>query len=355
MRKHITKTTVERSKPAAKPYQIHDTLIPGFVLRVQPTGKKIWKLIVNRKPTTIGQYPAMSVAMATERAKQILNGEIEAQSRVPTLDSFINSHYKAFVEIHHCRPSETLSILERFGFGRVHLDKIRLADVERWRNNKLQEGTAPRTVNNCCTVLKACLQRALDWEVIPEHPLSRLKPLKHDKTRMVRYLDDNEYSRMIHALDDSTPWLKTLVVVALNTGLRRGELGNLVWSDIDLKRSSLVVHGKGAKSGQTRHIPLNDTAKSALKAFRGDVLPMGNIHVFGACNFRKPWAEVLEKSGIESFRFHDCRHTFASRLVSAGVPLNTVRELMGHSKLDMTLIYAHLAPDNMKSAVEMIG
>jgi len=148
--------------------------------------------------------------------------------------------------------------------------------------------------------------------------------------------------------------LTPMILLALNTGLRRNELWNLVWGDIDLKQKTLTVHGKGAKSGQTRHIPLNPTAMHTLKTHRGDVFPMPSNPVFGKHYFQKSFASLLKSAQIEKFTFHCFRHTFASRLVMAGVPLNTVRELLGHSSLEMTLIYAHLAPDNLRQAVDLL-
>jgi integrase len=199
----------------------------------------------------------------------------------------------------------------------------------------------------------------------------------------VRYLDDDESNRLMAALnarDDrkrterrsANQWrlqrgyellpdlgaycdsLTPMVILALNTGLRRGELWNLVWGDVDLKRAMLTVHGKGAKSGQTRHIPLNTAASGALKAHKGEASPLPSVPVFGRHEMKTAFGGVLKAAGIEAFRWHDLRHTFASRLVMASVPLNTVRELMGHASLDMTLIYAHLAPDNLRDAVEML-
>jgi integrase len=231
--------------------------------------------------------------------------------------------------------------------------------------------------------LKAALQKAVDWELLDRHPLERLKPLKVDRRPVVRYLSSNEEKRLVDALktrDDLrrkartssnehrrergyalypemgtyTDNLTPLVLLAMNTGLRRGELWNLTWKDIDLNKKMLTVRGKGAKSGQTRHIPLNAAAVNVLKTHRGDVIPMPNVPVFGNAEFRKAFSALLDKAKIESFRFHDTRHTFASKLVMAGVPLNTVRELMGHGSLEMTLIYAHLSPENLRDAVDMI-
>ena len=129
---------------------------------------------------------------------------------------------------------------------------------------------------------------------------------------------------------------------------------NLEWGDVDFKQEVLTIHGKGAKSGQTRHIPLNNGALAVLKLHRGDILPNPHHPVFGRAEFRKAWNGVLRDAGIAQFRFHDLRHTFASNLVMFGVPLNTVRELMGHSSSEMTLVYAHLAPDNLRDAVDLL-
>jgi integrase len=148
--------------------------------------------------------------------------------------------------------------------------------------------------------------------------------------------------------------------LAVNTGLRRGELLQLRWRDLHLQRRILTVRGDGPKTRQTRDVPLNSEATRVLKAWRPTVVEPGWC-VFGGSTestplgaVKKAWHGALQAAAVTSFRFHDLRHTFASKLVMAGVDLNTVRELLGHKSLAMTLRYAHLAPEYKAAAVEAL-
>ncbi|MEQ9446713.1 MAG: site-specific integrase, partial [Rhodospirillaceae bacterium] len=153
--------------------------------------------------------------------------------------------------------------------------------------------------------------------------------------------------------------LKPLVILALHTGARKGELYDLMWRSVDLQRRMLTVVGYYAKNGKTRHIPLNREAYEALSAWKaqsddlsGRVFPSGDGRRMN--HTRRSWKRILEYAEISKFIWHDMRHTFASWLVMAGVELNTVRELLGHSDYTMTLRYAHLAPEFKAEAVEKI-
>jgi integrase len=162
-------------------------------------------------------------------------------------------------------------------------------------------------------------------------------------------------------LDDShfVDHLKPALLLSINTGIRRGELMKLLWTDVNLgKDASLFVRGISSKSSKGRHVPLNDEAKNTLIQWKAQ---QGNTrHVFTGqddqpiTDFKTAWNNLLEKAEIENFRWHDMRHHFASRLVMAGVDLNTVRELLGHSDLKMTLRYAHLAPARKMNAVQLL-
>jgi integrase len=153
-----------------------------------------------------------------------------------------------------------------------------------------------------------------------------------------------------HFGDHLTP----AVLLSINTGLRRGELLALRWESIDFKRRMLTVEGGTAKSRQTRHVPLNDEATGLLNRWREQT--GGGYRIFEVrTGFKTAWAKLLKHAHITKFRWHDLRHHFASRLVQLGVPLNTVRDLLGHSSVAMSLRYAHLAPDQRREAVAKLN
>jgi integrase len=263
--------------------------------------------------------------------------------------------------------------------------------LESWRRDRLKAGVKPVTLNRQIDTLRSCLRKAVDWQIIDTHPMAGLKRLKVDDDERVRYLSSAEEKRLRDALvkrdsdmraarerfnahrakrhEAALPTrpagyvdnIRPLVLLALNTGLRRGEMFSLRWADIDADASMLTVRAAAAKSGDSRRVPLNDEAQQLLKAWRKQNRPDADAFVFpgddGArlTNINKSWATVCKLGKLSNFRLHDCRHHFASRLVQLGVDLNVVRELMGHADLKMTLRYGHLAPDNLKSAVAKLG
>ena len=244
------------------------------------------------------------------------------------------------------------------------------------------------TINRDVAALRAALSRAVEWGSLSAHPLARMKPTSEDESAVVRYLSADEEQRLRAALVDRdnvrraaresanawrrqrqydawaaygeyTDYLTALVLVALNTGLRRDELLQLCWRDVQLEQRVLTVRGEGARTGQTRHVPLNSEAVKGLNSWRptaaeeGWFVCSGDSSITPLTEARKAWEGVLKRAQIRSFRFH-LRHTLASKLVMAGVDLNTVRELLAHCKIAMTLRYAHLAPQHKAAAVERL-
>jgi integrase len=241
-------------------------------------------------------------------------------------------------------------------------------------------------VNRDLAALRAMLSRAVEWGHLQAHPLRSVRALREDKAGRLRYLLPAEETRLRAALKTRDhdrraereranewrrdrgydPWpvfgeftdtLTPIVLMALNTGMRFGELTALRWADIDFPLALATVLGSSAKSGKTRHIPLNADVMDTLRAWEPGV-PDGSRWVFPGrdgegrlVDIKTGWMALLRKAEITQFRFHDLRHTFASKLVMASVDLNTVRELLGHADIKMTLRYAHLAPEHKAAAV----
>jgi integrase len=235
------------------------------------------------------------------------------------------------------------------------------------------------------------LNTAVAWGLMESSPLRALKPLREDKSKLPRFLSDEEESALKAALDrrelqvrsrraSANTWrsarsiatlptlhnlpyvdyFKPLILLALNTGLRRGELFELSWSDIDFATAHLRVRGTHSKSGQSRAVPLCDEAREALIQWRRS--SNGKGLVFPSSRTGKPlvtiktaWKKLLLDAGISDFRFHDLRHTFASKLVMRKTSINTVRALMGHSDIAMTLRYAHLSSEHLVDAISVLN
>ncbi len=399
MQATIGKKLIESLKPQEKLYEVWDNKLTGFVLRVYPTGNMMYICQYARgKRVNIGSTKLYTPVQAREKAKQIfadvLNGadpKAEKKSEKDhTLESFILQVYEPWAQTHHRnRGKATVYILKAnfFSlFGKKKLNEITSWNIEKWRSKKLKEGAKPTTVNRNFNPLKAALNKAVDWGFIDENPLTKVKQLKIDKMPLVRYLTDDEEMRLRNALDlreekmraerlSANEWradrghnlmpelngfadyLKPMILLSINTGLRRGEIFNLKWQDINFDKAMLTVIGQSAKSGQTRHVPLNDEVLSILKLWQE--VDNSNELVFHNKgerfdNVNNSWKKVLKDANITNFRWHDMRHHFASRLVMAGVDLNTVRELLGHSDTKMTLRYAHLAPAVKAAAVQKL-
>jgi integrase len=131
----------------------------------------------------------------------------------------------------------------------------------------------------------------------------------------------------------------------------------LSWTDVDLAHVILTVRGSGAKSGRTRHVPLNAEALVILNNWgpNAEGLVFPGVEGKRMFSLKTGWLVLAKAAKLKNFRFHDLRHTFASNLVQVGVELNTVRELLGHSDFGLTLRYAHLTAGNKAAAVAKLG
>ena len=225
-----------------------------------------------------------------------------------------------------------------------------------------RKGARARTINLEVDGIKAMLNMAIRWDYIKANPLRLMKPLKEDDKKPIKPLTENECKEL---LDASTPEMRLIFYTFLNTGMRKAELENLLWSDIDFRRKVIQIKNKEdwkPKSGE-REIPIGLNLRAALKEHKRKSKEVSSgDYVFKAKNsghshnrLRRELIKTVKKAGIDHLtKLHTLRHTFASYLVMGGVDLPSVKELMGHSSIQTTMIYAHLAPDHLADAVDTL-
>lgn len=226
------------------------------------------------------------------------------------------------------------------------------------------------TINKYLMVLSKMFNIAIDNEILSKNPISKVSKLREDNHK-IRYLTLEEEKRLFaeiereyDVLDKYTRkrktvqpylYLKPIVTVALHTGMRKGEILNLKWSNIDFTQGFIEL--LETKSGKSRKIPLSKVLKEMLSKMNKD-----NEYVFvnsqtqgPYTTIQKSFSTVVKKANIKDFRFHDLRHTVATRLVEKGIDLVVVQEILGHSKITTTQRYAHPVPQRKKQAIEILS
>ena len=240
-------------------------------------------------------------------------------------------------------------------FGNIRLDDFNLILIENMQSEIMKNNLSVAYANRLTAILKRMFTKALDWEMISEETLKKIRAVKLIKgeVRRLRYLSEDEAQRLIDNCDNN---LKSIVITALNTGMRKSEILKLTWDRVDLK-NRLILLDK-TKNGERREIPINSIL---YNAFSEIVRNLKTDYVFYNPKTLKPYYEIkksfaaaLKKAHILDFRFHDLRHTFASWLVMGGIDLTTVKELLGHKDVKMTLRYSHLAASHISNAVKIL-
>ncbi len=234
-------------------------------------------------------------------------------------------------------------------FAGKYLHEITPLDMEKYKR-KRQRQVSNATVNREVACLKHIFTKAIEWGMVQKNPGKKVKLLRERNTRL-RYLDEKEIGRLY---DAGAEHLKPIVIVALNTGMRKEEILSLKWKDVDYRIRTISI--LDTKNGESREIPMNDIVHRTLLAVRKADSPWVFCKKSGERygNVRKAFEGARKRAGIVDFRFHDLRHTFASHLVMAGVDLRTVQELLGHKSFEMTLRYAHLSPEHKKAALDIL-
>jgi site-specific recombinase XerD len=244
-------------------------------------------------------------------------------------------------------------------FGARSADSIRKNEIVSW----LAEQSAARkwaasSRNRWQATFSLVFRVGIDNEKIERNPAARIRR-KTEGSGRVRFLSDREEVRLRTAIEERFPEFLPHLLLSIHTGMRMSEQYGLRWNQVDSERRQ--IHLSRTKNGDPRTIPLNMVALEALTLLRGKRKPKGTEPIFPSARTgeslqgtRGWFPTALDEAEIEGYSWHCNRHTFASRLVMAGVDLRTVAELLGHRTLQMVMRYSHLAPEHQASAVDRL-
>ena len=395
-----------------KAYEITDPNFSGLKLRIEKSGTQTFIYSYRnadgkRNRITLGRYGVITPKQAKDMAKvfasDVTRGidpqenkrqqKLEAKhSDEMIINNFVKGMYSSVILQRNKRGDYNLEVINRdfkFLLNKTLLD-VTPKDIEKWIAQCLKRGLKSGTVNRRLACLKGMFSIAVELNMIDESPIRTVKNLKcRDETR-IRFLSDDEKARLLETLRyrngdliaarlRANKWraergyvlypelldyqfadhIEPMVLLSMNTGMRRGEIFYLSWLDVDLINGLITIRARNSKSGKSRVIPMNKEVRSVLKTWQAQhgmkspyVFPNKNGNRFK--DIKKAWGKVVDDAEVEDFRFHDLRHHFASKLVVRGVPLNTIRELLGHADLSTTLRYAHLSADHKLDAVLLL-
>jgi integrase len=412
MQEKLTQTIVQKIVPTDKRQKIKDLVLPGLMLRVEPSGKKTWYIDYKRPNGQrtyhkIGPAEILTVMQARDVAQKFLasvklgNDPVETKEepiKEPlTLQKLLSNHYSAWVLDSRRSGQATIDMITHAfaDFLDMPVEEITILKIEQWRSaQRQQKNTKGASLNRYTTALKAVFNWAVKRELLENNPIANLESFsEQDSEKKVRYLTPEERERLMAALDARevrtrqerenhnmflkerklplmpdlknltfVDYFKPMILLCLNTGARRNAVFSLLWQDVDLEGRRLRLRADSAKTTKEQYVSMNKTLYSTLSLWKQqceDTSP--DSLVFPSPQTKKKlnncnsaWENLLHDANIQNFRWHDMRHEFASQLVMKGVDLNTVRELMGHADLKMTLRYAHLAPQVTQRAVETL-
>jgi len=306
----------------------------------------------------------VAIALYYQRKTEIREGKEPETRKIIKNHSFkdLCDEYKKWAERQRCYPSKVY-LIEKLDqhFKTYPLRRFTSMILEQYQSDLMKEYKAA-TVNRLLATIKHMFTKAVDWEMVEEGILKKIRKVKflEENNRRLRYLSRDEMNALV---EQSADHLKHIILMAVNTGMRKNEILSLKWENVDLKHRFILLDK--TKNGERREIPINETVRQILleqhmgtdnKPRRLDVPYVFYDYVTGRRygDVKTAFRSACRRAKIKDFRFHDLRHCFASHLVMAGIDLTTVKELLGHKTLSMTLRYAHLAPSHKVNAVNVL-
>jgi len=282
----------------------------------------------------------------------ILRGEYRFQKSVKKKFDKFADEYLEYAKANKRSWSREEIILNHLKshFSEKLLSKINAKDIENYKQERLEK-VKPPTINRELAQLKFMYNLAKKWKYVDENPVKDVKFFQ-ERQLATRTLSEKEARELI---DKASGNLKPLIIIGLNTGMRRGELFNLRWNDIDFNMHFIYI--KETKTGVTRKIPMSPLVEKTLRGVdrKFEFIFQSPKTRKKLKDIRTSWRSACERAGIQDLRFHDLRHTAATWMVAKGIDLVTVKEILGHANIKTTMRYAHPTPENKLRAVNVLA
>ncbi len=368
----LTKRTVDALRPETRDYFVWDSQIAGFGLRVMPSGAKTYQAQYRKggrtRRVSLGRHGKITVDEARKLAKDVMGqvamGENPAEDisqhrKAPTVAALCERFFESHV-MERCKPSTQREYRRAIDlFINPAMGSFKVVDVERKDIAELHHKfrDKPYQANRTLGVLSKMFNLAEIWGLRPDGSNPCRHVPKYREMKRERYLSRTELQRLGQVLSDverdgsETPYIVAAFRLLILTGCRLGEIQTLKWDYITLDGMELPDTKTGA-----RRIPLPQAARAVLSALpRSPANPyviVGKLDGRHATDFQHPWRRIRERAGLPNVRIHDLRHTYASNAVSSGMPIQMVGRLLGHTQIQTTMRYAHLADDPVRRAAE---
>src|SRR4051794_16100155 len=375
-RQKLTKMVVEGMKPGPEELVVWDSALPGFGLRIKPTGIRSYIVQYRTRDTgeskrmTIGQHgPLLTFDQAKRQARAFLTDAARGHDPVaerrkrqaPTMRDLASDYLEKYAgpkkrpkSVRDDRAMLDNVVLPKLGsqkvtaVGRREIEGLHAAMQDR-----------PYQANRVLALLSKMFNLALQWGWRGDNPVKGIR--RYDEQKRHRWLQDDELQRLVRVLDEHpNQRAANAVRLQLLTGARMGEVLSARKVDFDLNRGVWIKPSHQTKQRRTEHLPLSAPAASLVASILREnsgsqYLFPGNVAGEHLTDIKKFWAAAIRKASIPDYRRHDNRHTYASHLVSSGLSLEIVGRLLGHTSPSTTKRYAHLADDPLRAATERFG
>jgi len=297
----------------------------------------------------------------TAHPKVVRNELLDLENFLKEINRYTKENFRTSTQnIYKNAMSNFISIIEN-----KPILLITSNDIERFKSERIKQ-VNKTTANIDLRTIKASFNLAVQWKLIKENPCKEIKQFKIEEKEILSFTDE-EIKLLISSINNSR--IKRIIKFALHTGCRISEIVNLEWRDLDYKERVLIIRNKEGfytKSGKNRKIPLTNNILeiiTELKEIKDKIVRIENDYLFikengnnyNRTNLSMEFKSYIRKIGLsEKYNFHCLRHTFVTRLIKAGININYVKELAGHSSINTTMNYIHIVSEDLREAINKI-